>query len=160
MTCIGASKSTEALGVVLNHRLSEAELQELDVPAHVAELVRACWELGGRPGLARLRLRAWAHMLGFGGHFATKSRRYSTTLGALRRARVAFAVRRRHGEAVALDAWGAAGGRPGGDRGRQLAVRGPRAPDDRGGVAGGLGGGQGAGTRRIAREELRSVTAA
>jgi hypothetical protein len=26
-------------------------------------------------------------MLGFGGHFATKSRRYSTTLGALRRAR-------------------------------------------------------------------------
>ena len=31
------------------------------------------------------RLRRWAHMLGFGGHFSTKSRRYSTTLGALRR---------------------------------------------------------------------------
>jgi hypothetical protein len=29
----------------------------------------------------------WVHMLGFRGHFATKSRRYSVTLGALRRAR-------------------------------------------------------------------------
>ena len=37
--------------------------------------------------LSYTRLRRWAHMLGFGGHFATKSRRYSTTLGALRRAR-------------------------------------------------------------------------
>jgi len=40
-----------------------------------------------RPELADLRLRAWAHMLGFRGHFSTKSRRYSTTLGALRDAR-------------------------------------------------------------------------
>ncbi|HET7532226.1 MAG TPA: replication initiator [Nocardioidaceae bacterium] len=31
--------------------------------------------------------RHWVHMLGFRGHFATKSRRYSITLGALRRAR-------------------------------------------------------------------------
>jgi hypothetical protein len=43
-------------------------------------------------------------MLGFGGHFSTKSRRYSTTLGALRRARVAYAIRRR-GDALSLDAW-------------------------------------------------------
>jgi hypothetical protein len=45
-------------------------------------------------------------MLGFGGHFSTKSRRYSTTLGALRRARVAYAVRRRRGQTIPLDAWG------------------------------------------------------
>jgi hypothetical protein len=101
-----ATKSTEALGVTLDHRISEAELDGLDVPAHVAELVRACFELGGRPGLAPLRLRNWAHMLGFGGHFSTKSRRYSTTLGALRRARVAYAIRRRRGATVPLDAWG------------------------------------------------------
>jgi hypothetical protein len=44
-------------------------------------------------------------MLGFGGHFSTKSRRYSTTLGALRRARVAYAIRRRRGHTVPLDAW-------------------------------------------------------
>jgi hypothetical protein len=34
--------------------------------------------------LADLRLVEWAHMLGFRGHFSTRSRRYSTTLGALR----------------------------------------------------------------------------
>ena len=32
-------------------------------------------------------LGKWTHMLGFRGHFASKSRRYSVTLGALRRAR-------------------------------------------------------------------------
>jgi hypothetical protein len=101
-----ATKATEALGVTLDHRLSEAELDDRAVPAHVAELIRACFELGARPGLAPLRLRKWAHMLGFGGHFSTKSRRYSTTLGALRRARVAYAIRRRRGNTVPLDAWG------------------------------------------------------
>ncbi|MGH1554247.1 replication initiator [Streptomyces sp. L7] len=44
-----------------------------------------------------LRLRAWAHMLGFRGHFSTKSRRYSTTLGALRDARTEW----RRAQAVA-----------------------------------------------------------
>jgi hypothetical protein len=101
-----ATKSTEALGVTLDHRVGEVELESLDLPAHVAELVRACWELGSRPGLGALRLRKWAHMLGFGGHFSTKSRRYSTTLGALRRARVTYAIRRRRGDMLPLDAWG------------------------------------------------------
>jgi replication initiator protein RepSA len=44
-------------------------------------------------------------MLGFGGHWSTKSRRYSTTMTVLRRARVAFAKRRRAGDGVPLDAW-------------------------------------------------------
>jgi hypothetical protein len=101
-----ATKATEALGVTLDHRLGDGDLDDLEVPAHVAELVRACWELGARPSLRRLRLRKWAHMLGFGGHFSTKSRRYSTTLGALRRARVAYAIRRRQGASLPLDAWG------------------------------------------------------
>ena len=101
-----ATKATEALGVTLDHRLSEAELDDLDLPAHVAELVRACWELGARPSLGELRLRKWAHMLGFGGHFSTKSRRYSTTLGVLRQVRVAYARRRRRGNTLPLNAWG------------------------------------------------------
>ncbi len=37
-------------------------------------------------------LGKWAHMLGFRGHFSTKSRRYSVTLGALRRARHRFQI--------------------------------------------------------------------
>jgi hypothetical protein len=101
-----ATKATEALGVTLDHRVTEAELEELDLPAHVTELVRACFELATRPSLAGLRLGRWAHMLGFGGHFSSKSRRYSTTLGALRRVRVAYAIRRRHGDTLPLDAWG------------------------------------------------------
>ena len=36
------------------------------------------------------RLRRWAHMLGFGGHFLTKSRRYSITFTFLRDQRVVF----------------------------------------------------------------------
>ena len=104
-----ATKSTEALGVTLDHRIGEAELDDLELPAHVVELVRACWELGARQSLACLRLRTWAHMLGFGGHFSTKSRRCSTTLGALRRARVAYAIRRRRGGSRLLDASGRTG---------------------------------------------------
>jgi hypothetical protein len=45
-------------------------------------------------------------MLGFSGHFSTKSRRYSTTLGALRWVRVAYAIRRRQGKTLPLDVWG------------------------------------------------------
>jgi hypothetical protein len=64
-----------------------AELAHLDITDHARQLVRTAWTLGARPELEDLRLRAWAHMLGFRGHFSTKTRRYSTTLGALRTAR-------------------------------------------------------------------------
>jgi hypothetical protein len=102
-----ATKATESFGAGLDRRLHDGDLEHLDrLPAHVAELVRAAWELGGRSELDRLRLRAWAHMLGFRGHWSTKSRRYSTTMTVLRRARVAFAKRRRARDGVPLDAWG------------------------------------------------------
>jgi hypothetical protein len=102
-----ATKATESFGSGLDRRLTADDLDCLDqLPAHVAKLVRAAWELGGRPQFDGLRLRAWAHMLGFGGHWSTKSRRYSTTFTVLRRARVAFAKRRRARDGVPLDAWG------------------------------------------------------
>jgi hypothetical protein len=103
-----ATKATESFGAGLDRRLADVDdLERLDgLPAHVAELVRAAWTLGGRPELEPLRLRAWAHMLGFGGHWSTKSRRYSTTFTVLRRARVAFAKRRRAKDGIPLDAWG------------------------------------------------------
>ena len=44
--------------------------------------------LAERPGLRDLG--RWVHMLGFRGHFVTKSRGYSTTLGELRAARAAY----------------------------------------------------------------------
>lgn len=46
-----------------------------------------CWRLGGLRELEGLRLRAWAHTLGYRGHVLTKSRAYSTTYAALRAAR-------------------------------------------------------------------------
>ncbi len=52
------------------------------------------WELGGRPELKHLKLRRWAHTLGFRGHWLTKSRQYSTTLGALRSARAEWSANR------------------------------------------------------------------
>jgi hypothetical protein len=101
-----ATKSTESYGAALDRRINyEHELDHLRVPAHIARLVRACWALAGEPALTGLRLRQWAHMLGFRGHWSTKSRRYSTTLGALRRARAAHAEARRLAGAVPLDAW-------------------------------------------------------
>jgi hypothetical protein len=101
-----ATKATESFGSGLDRRLGADDLDHLDgLPAHVAELVRAAWELGGRRELEGLRLRAWAHMLGFRGHWSTKSRRYSTTFTVLRRARVQFAKRRRARDGVPLDAW-------------------------------------------------------
>jgi hypothetical protein len=62
-------------------------IESLDVNDHVRSLIETCWELGGDPLYARLNLRRWAHQLGYGGHFATHSRRYSTTLTALRQVR-------------------------------------------------------------------------
>ena len=155
-----ATKATEALGVTLDHRIGEAELEDLDVPAHVAELIRACWELGAQPSLRRLRLRKWAHMLGFGGHFSTKSRRYSTTLGALRRARVTFAIRRHQGKTLPLDAWG----RPENDQAVIVVAswtylgRGYQSTGEAWLAASAAA--RAREERRVAREELRSTTAA
>jgi hypothetical protein len=102
-----ATKATESFGAGLDRRLGADDLERLDkLPAHIAALVRAAWELGACQELEGMRLRAWAHMLGFGGHWSTKSRRYSTTFTVLRRARVAFAKRRRAKDGVPLDAWG------------------------------------------------------
>jgi len=80
----GAETATGALDRPLKFA---AELAHLDISDHARRLIRTAWTLGARKSLEHLRLRAWAHMLGFRGHFSTKSRRYSTTLGALRNAR-------------------------------------------------------------------------
>ena len=98
-----ATKATEDAGHV-SSRLTGATIEDYaDPDTHPGRLIEACWRLG-RPGadldadavvknsgrMAYARLRRWAHMLGFGGHFSTKSRRYSTTLGALRTARITW----------------------------------------------------------------------
>ena len=54
---------------------------------HQGRLIRACLRVGAHRHEDFKALRRWAHMLGYRGHFATKSRRYSTTMRALRTAR-------------------------------------------------------------------------
>src|ERR671910_135610 len=45
-----ATKATESFGAGLDRRLDDDDLDHLDkLPAHVGELVRACWALGARP---------------------------------------------------------------------------------------------------------------
>ncbi|MCD9878242.1 replication initiator [Streptomyces guryensis] len=66
--------------------------ESLRVQDHVRQLIRTCWQLGQLPDFAHLNLWRWTHMLGYRGHFSSKSRRYSTTLGALRGARRTWAV--------------------------------------------------------------------
>jgi hypothetical protein len=65
-------------------------LDDPGLSPHARRLVETCWRLGGLPGLEALKLRRWAHMLGFRGHFATKSRSYSVTFTLLRERRAQF----------------------------------------------------------------------
>jgi hypothetical protein len=84
-----ATKSTEITGHV-SARLSDETIAVHADPdgTHSQRLIEACWTLG-RPREWR-RLRRWAHMFGFGGHFLTKSRRYSITFTVLRGHRIAY----------------------------------------------------------------------
>jgi Replication initiator protein, pSAM2 len=84
-----ATKAAECTGT-LDRRITPADrLAELPVSDHARRLIGECLRLSKLPALASLRLDAWAHMLGFRGHFATKSRHYSTTFTALRAERAA-----------------------------------------------------------------------
>ncbi|WP_435841373.1 replication initiator protein RepSA [Streptomyces gardneri] len=83
-----ATKAAETTGS-LDRRVGNREaLLLLGVPDHTRRLVEACFDLD--PLYPDRRLLAWAHMLGFRGHFSTKSRRYSTTLGELRQTRADY----------------------------------------------------------------------
>ncbi|WP_016699321.1 replication initiator [Actinoalloteichus spitiensis] len=61
---------------------SQADIDRLKISAHHRRIIQTAWDLGAQPGLAHLR--RWAHMLGFRGHFLSKSRYYSTTFKRLR----------------------------------------------------------------------------
>jgi hypothetical protein len=92
-----STKSTEATG----HASARITADTIDLYAsadgtHAERLIHSCWTLGKADGLMFGKthgwdsLRHWAHMLGFGGHFLTKGRRYSVTFGALRNVRILY----------------------------------------------------------------------
>jgi len=93
-----ATKTLSAPGVPSQRLRDEADIERLRCPAHYRRLITTAWQLGTRH-------RAWAHMLGYGGHFLTKSRRYSVTFGQLRTARKDHRRRERHPDGE-RDPWG------------------------------------------------------
>lgn len=84
------TKGAADTGAGLDHAIKgPADITTAPVSAHVRALMATCWRLGGLLELEPLRLRAWAHTLGYRGHILTKSHRYSTTYAALREERAA-----------------------------------------------------------------------
>ncbi|QFZ78718.1 replication initiation protein [Streptomyces fagopyri] len=91
-----ATKAAETTGTV-DRRVGElSELDKLPLPGHTRRLIEACWDLND--AYPERMLAHWSHMLGFRGHFSTKSRRYSTTLGALRQVRADYRARQERRE--------------------------------------------------------------
>jgi hypothetical protein len=84
------TKGATESGADLGYRVEgPADIAAAVVPSHVRRLMTTCWRLGDLPELGSLRLRAWAHTLGYRGHILAKSRAYSTTYAALREERAA-----------------------------------------------------------------------
>ncbi|WP_157251984.1 replication initiator [Nonomuraea typhae] len=82
-----ATKAAECVGVLDQRIRPLTDLTTLPIPDHARHLIATCLKLGTHNDLAHLNLTHWAHMLGFGGHFSTRSRHYGPTLAALRTAR-------------------------------------------------------------------------
>ncbi|WP_405547797.1 plasmid replication initiator protein [Streptomyces phaeochromogenes] len=79
------TKGASETGAGTDYRLTTwDDIKAARVSGHVRALMSTCWRLGGLPEFAPLRLRSWAHTLGYRGHILTKSRAYSTTYTALR----------------------------------------------------------------------------
>lgn len=99
-----ATKSTEAVGTIACRITADNLPFYGNTRSHQGRLIRAAWHLGSHDAPDFSALRRWAHMLGYRGHFATKSRRYSTTLRALRQARADYRRRQDHSPTPATTA--------------------------------------------------------
>ena len=89
-----ATKATEPVGLAAARITADTITHYAAAPTHQGRLIRACWKLGAETYPDFRALRRWAHMLGYRGHFLTKSRRYSVTFKVLRAARATWRRRR------------------------------------------------------------------
>ncbi|MCX5093845.1 Replication initiation protein [Streptomyces sp. NBC_00365] len=90
-----ATKGAETTTGTLDRRLRFlAELAGHDITDHARRMIHTAWRLATNRRHAHLRLRQWAHMLGFRGHFSTRTRHYSTTLTHLRAERTTWRTSR------------------------------------------------------------------
>jgi Replication initiator protein, pSAM2 len=91
-----ATKTLTVPGLPAQRLQYRADIEHLRCPAHHKRMITTAWQLGSKRATGQARFRAWAHMLGYGGHFLTKSRRYSVTFGQLRAARTDYRRAQRH----------------------------------------------------------------
>ncbi len=84
-----ATKGTGATDTGDRRIRSQMHIDQLRVSDHHRAMIQTAWNLSGQEQYADLKLRHWAHMLGFRGHFLTKARRYSVTFKQLRAERQA-----------------------------------------------------------------------
>ena len=105
-----ATKACEDFGIPTGIT-GPAAARSLGVAEHPVRIIATAAQLAHRADTHGVQaydgLGRWLHMLGFRGHFATKSRRYSVTLGGLRSARrrwqTAQLRKQRHGHGPAVD---------------------------------------------------------
>ncbi|KQH79733.1 plasmid replication initiator protein [Mycobacterium gordonae] len=86
------TKSLQDFGITAR-RLSAEAISELAVSEHVRAILSTIAELAEHTASAGPSLAGigrWLHTLGYRGHITTKSRHYSTTMGALRAARATW----------------------------------------------------------------------
>jgi hypothetical protein len=91
------TKSVAEFGVGIR-RMSPLAVAELDITAHVRAILTTITGMAGHrayDGMDR-----WLHTLGYRGHITTKSRLFSTTMGALRAHRATW-TRRQHADQAA-----------------------------------------------------------
>ncbi|HLX47818.1 MAG TPA: replication initiator [Streptosporangiaceae bacterium] len=98
------TKTLDVPGLPNRRIRSVFDLDHLSCPGHYRQLITTAWRLG-RPGVCGESLRKYAHVLGFGGHPLTKSRRYSVTFGQLRTVRRDYRRAQRHPDGE-RDPWG------------------------------------------------------
>ena len=87
-----ATKTLTVPGLSAQQLHHQSDIEHLRCPAHQKRMITTAWQLGSRRCTGQARFRKWAHMLGYGGHFLTKSRRYSVTFDQLRKARTNYRV--------------------------------------------------------------------
>jgi hypothetical protein len=101
-----AKYSTKSIEMLWDGASSTLLPQWEALPSHIAKLAETAEAMADREEFRSLRLGDRARKVGFGGHWSTKSRAYSTTFKALRLARRRY-MRCRNGKpSVPLDAWG------------------------------------------------------
>jgi hypothetical protein len=100
-----ATKTISAPGLPDRPLRGPKAIDALTCARHYKRLISTCWDLSKHPQTAQLALNRWTHMLGYRGHFLTKSRRYSVTFTQLRQARITHRRQQRHPDGE-KDPWG------------------------------------------------------